>query len=180
MILLNTSLASGEPDGTVKESNSFGGLKFKLVEDTGYKPHVVPSNKKVQVDLRSTLFVLFEPSPDSGETDKPSAKWKAAQELLDVVNSLEKKYADLNRKLAEIEVHKAEATIERRKQEAIDNANLGDRSTNIKKIAELRTKELDIESDGVKTKAEMDTLDLAIKNLENKINHQSDIVAGHK
>jgi chromosome segregation ATPase len=101
-------------------------------------------------------------------------------DLIKEHGNLKKKYADLNRKLAEIEVHKAEATIERRKQEAIDNANLGDRSTNIKKIAELRTKELDIESDGVKTKAEMDTLDLAIKKLENKINHQSDIVAGHK
>lgn len=86
---------------------------------------------------------------------------------------LEKKRADLNQELAETLVEKAKVTIERKKLEAIDNANLGDKASNIKKIANLKTKELSIESKAVNTKASIATLDLEIKKLNKKVNLQA-------
>lgn len=86
---------------------------------------------------------------------------------------IQKKHADLNQKLAEIKVKKGKVTIERTKQEAIDNANLGDKASNIKKIANYKTKELNIESELVKTKADIATLDLEIKKLNKRINVQA-------
>jgi len=85
---------------------------------------------------------------------------------------IEKKQADLNEKLAETMVKKNQVTIERKKLEAIDNANLGDKASNIKKIANHKTKELSIESNVVKTKADIATLDLEIKRLNKRINLQ--------
>ena len=93
---------------------------------------------------------------------------------------LKEKHANYNQKLAETMVEKAEIAIERKRLEAIDNANLGDKSDNIKKIASLRTKELSIESDAVQIKAAMDSLELEIKGLEKKITLQSQVVANHK
>lgn len=86
---------------------------------------------------------------------------------------LEKKRADLNQELAETLVEKSKLIIERKKLEAIDNANLGDKASNIKKIANLKTKELSIESKTVNTKASMATLDLEIKGLNKKVNLQA-------
>jgi hypothetical protein len=86
---------------------------------------------------------------------------------------IEKKQADLKEKLAETMVKKGTVTLERTKLEAVDNANLGDKASNIKKIASYKTKELDIESDLVNTKAEIETLDLEIKKLNKSINLQA-------
>ncbi len=86
---------------------------------------------------------------------------------------IEKQRADLNEKLAETLIKKAEVSIERKKLEAIDNANLGDKATNIKKIASHKTRELSIESEAVETKADIATLDLEIKRLNKKINLQA-------
>lgn len=86
---------------------------------------------------------------------------------------LKKKQADMNKNLNEIMVEKATVVVERKKLEAIDNANLGDKADNIKKIASLKTKELGIETEGVELKAEIATLDLDIKKLNEKINIQA-------
>jgi hypothetical protein len=86
---------------------------------------------------------------------------------------IEKKQADLNEKLAETMVKKGTVTIERTKLEAIDNANLGDKASNIKKIASYKTKELNIESELVNTKADIATLELEIKKLNKRINLQA-------
>ena len=91
-----------------------------------------------------------------------------------------KKQADHQKKLAETLLKKAEITIERKKMEAIDNANLGDKAANIKKVADLRTKELGIESDAVKTQAVVSTLELDIKKLNKKIMRQEKRVKGKK
>lgn len=91
---------------------------------------------------------------------------------------LEKKYADYNQGLAGTAVKKAEVTIERRRLEAIDNANLGDKASNINGIAKLRTKELGIEADYVNTKASMATLALEIKKLNKKVSLQTAKVNG--
>ena len=115
----------------------------------------------------------------SFDLKQSQANLKLAQELVKLAELkkeraiLEKKRADLNHKLAETLVDKANVTMERKKLEAIDNANLGDKAGNIKKIADLRTKELGIESNAVKTKAEVATLDLEIKDLNQKVNLQA-------
>jgi hypothetical protein len=84
-----------------------------------------------------------------------------------------KSQADLKEKLAETMVKKETVTLQRTRLEAIDNANLGDKASNIKKIASYKTKELNIESDLVNTKADIETLDLEIKKLNKQINLQA-------
>ncbi len=91
---------------------------------------------------------------------------------------LQKKHADYNLAYANTTVKKAEITIERKRLEAIDNANLGDKASNIKQIAKLKTKELDIESDRINTQAELSTLELEIKKLTQKVNRQDARVKG--
>jgi hypothetical protein len=85
---------------------------------------------------------------------------------------LEGKSADLAMKLAEIRERKAGLEVEIRKSEAIDNANLGDKADNIKQIANLKTKKLNIESDGIRVKADFDTTELKIKKLTKQIKAQ--------
>lgn len=87
--------------------------------------------------------------------------------------TLKKKRADLNEDLAKTNVSLAKESKERKKLEAIDNANLGDKAGNIKKIMKHKTKELSIESNAVKIKAAIDTLDLDIKKVNKKINSQA-------
>ena len=86
---------------------------------------------------------------------------------------IEKKQADLNEKLAGTIVKKAKVSIELKKLEAIDKANLGDKASSIKKIADHKTKELSIESEVIKTKADIATLDLQVKRLNKRINLQA-------
>ena len=74
--------------------------------------------------------------------------------------------------LAEILERKAELVVEIRKSEAIDNANLGDKEDNIRQIANLKTKKLSIESDGIRVKADFDTTELKIKKLTKQIKTQ--------
>lgn len=93
---------------------------------------------------------------------------------------LEKELADYNQILANTTVQKAEVTIERKKLEAIDNANLGDKASNIKEIAKLRTQELNIEADCVNTRASMATIELEIKKLDQKVKQQRALVSGNK
>lgn len=85
---------------------------------------------------------------------------------------LERQHADYGMELAQILQKKAELEVEIRKMEAIDNSNLGDKESNIKEIANLKTKQLSIESDGIRVKAEFDTTELRIKKLTKEIEAQ--------
>jgi chromosome segregation ATPase len=85
---------------------------------------------------------------------------------------LERKYADYGMELAQINEKKAELEVEIKKVEAIDNSNLGDKEDNIKQIANLKTKRLSRESDGIQVKAEFDTTELRIKKLTKEIKAQ--------
>jgi len=85
---------------------------------------------------------------------------------------LETKWADYGMKFAEINEKAVELAVEIRKMEAIDNANLGDKERNIKEIANLKTKRLGMESDGIQVKAEFDTTELKIKKLTKEIEAQ--------
>lgn len=85
---------------------------------------------------------------------------------------LEVKWADYGMKFAEINEKAAEVAVEIKTLEAIDNANLGDKERNIKDIANLKTKRLGMESDGIQIKAEFDTTELKIKKLIKDIEAQ--------
>jgi chromosome segregation ATPase len=85
---------------------------------------------------------------------------------------LENERATCAMKLAEVAERKASLSVEIKKAEAIENSSLGDKESNIKKIADLRTKELGIESDRVRTKADLDTLDVKIKKLTKDVEAQ--------
>jgi len=85
---------------------------------------------------------------------------------------LERQHADYGMELAQILQKKAELEVEIRKVEAIDNSNLGDKESNIREIANLKTKQLSIESDGIRVKAEYDTTELRIKKLTKQIEAQ--------
>jgi hypothetical protein len=90
---------------------------------------------------------------------------------------LNDKNAGYERKLAEVRERKAEIIVEVKMAEAIDNAGLGDKEENIKNIANLKTKELDITSDEIKIKADIDTTELKLKRLDKRIRSQKKAVA---
>ena len=85
---------------------------------------------------------------------------------------LETKWVDYGMKFTEINEKAAELAVEIRKLEAIDNANLGDKEDNIRGIANLKTKKLGMESNGIQVKAEFDTTELRIKKLTKEIEAQ--------
>jgi len=87
------------------------------------------------------------------------------------------KYAQHDKKLADILVQKTEMIVEVKKAEAIDNAGLGDKEDNIKQIANLKTKELDITTDEIKIKADIDTTKVKLKKLDKQIRKQEKKVA---
>ena len=86
---------------------------------------------------------------------------------------LKSKHAGLNKKLAEIIKEKSELLVELKKAEAIDNSGLGDKENNIKEITKLKTKELGVETDQVKTEGDISTIELKIKALDKQIAKQS-------
>jgi hypothetical protein len=90
---------------------------------------------------------------------------------------LNDKNAGYEKKLAEVRERKAEIVVEVKMAEAIDNAGLGDKEENIKNIASLKTKELDITSDEIKIKADIDTTELKLKRLNKQIRSQKAAVA---
>jgi hypothetical protein len=104
--------------------------------------------------------------------------------------ALQKEWAVLNdknagyvKKLAQVQQSKAEVIVEVKKAEAIDNAGLGDKEENIKNIAKLRTKELDVSTDEIKIQADIDTTELKLRKLDKQIRSQKAAVAkaaGHK
>jgi outer membrane murein-binding lipoprotein Lpp len=85
---------------------------------------------------------------------------------------LENERANCAMKLAEIVEKKANVAVEIKKAEAIENSNLGDKEKNIKTIANLKTNELGIEADRVRTKADLDTLEFKIKKLTKEVEAQ--------
>ncbi len=135
------------------------------------------AKKAPQQDLYTQVPATMRAPADDAANDLRQAKadLKLADEQVKLTELqkeqaiLEEKRAEQVQKLAKTMVQKSEVILERKKLEAIDNANLGDKAANIKKIANLKTKELSIESNAVKTRAEIATLDLDIKKLNRKV-----------
>ena len=113
------------------------------------------------------------------QVDLATQKVKLAQMREDMA-TLEKNHADFEMKMAETTVKKAELELERKKLEAVDNSNLGDKEENIKRIAGLKKQELNVESEGIQLKAELDILDMKIKKLAKEIKEKNTQLAKNK
>lgn len=143
-------------------------------------PFVKSSPAKTEQGLYTKVPAAMRGSVREAEYDLKEAKVQAdlATEKVKLAAMrkdtaiLEKNYADLEMKMAETLVKAAELGLERKKLEAVDNSNLGDREENIKRIANLKKQELNVESEGVQLKAELDILEMKIKKLAKEMNIQ--------
>ncbi|MDY6790343.1 MAG: hypothetical protein SWH54_03645 [Thermodesulfobacteriota bacterium] len=144
-------------------------------------PLVGGSKKKTKTVSEQTLYSQV---PESMRADVKEAEFdlqeakrnlKLAQQKVKVgklkkeLGSLQKDGADSELEAAEKKVEEKELAVEVAKLEAIDNANLGDKIDNIKKIAKVKSKKLNAEADAVEAKAEYTTTNLEVKKLKKKI-----------
>ena len=83
---------------------------------------------------------------------------------------LHKKYADFGLQVANATQRGAEVNVELKQWEAIDAAGLGDKETNIKTIANLKSKQLKAEDAKIQSTASRETTGVRIKKLSKRIN----------
>ena len=82
---------------------------------------------------------------------------------------LQKKYADYALLVATAVQRNSEINVELKQWEAIDAAGLGDKESNIKTIANLRSKQLKAQDSEIQSKASMDQTGVKIKKLSKRI-----------
>jgi chromosome segregation ATPase len=147
---------SGSGSTGRKASSSEGGLYSQV--PASMRADV----KEAQYDLKTA----------SDELNLAQEKVKLA-ELEKERAILKNKHAELNKTLAEIIHEKSALLVELKKAEAIDNSGLGDKEDNIKQITKLKTKELGVETDQVKTEGEISSIELKIRSLDKQIAEQA-------
>ncbi|UCH23796.1 MAG: hypothetical protein JSU83_11620 [Deltaproteobacteria bacterium] len=123
----------------------------------------VPASMKA--DVKEAEFDL-----KSAKADVNTARKKVEiAELKKERSMLQKKYSDYELQVAEAHQMGAEVKVDLKQWEAIDAAGLGDKETNIKTIANLKSKQLKIEQTKIQAKASLDTTTVKIKKLSKKI-----------
>ena len=140
-------------------------------------PDFISSDKKSDDELYRKVPASMRADVKEAEFDLKRAKSNAnlAEEKLKLAELkrereiLKNKHARYNKDLSGVLVKKADVWVEIQKLQAIDNSNLGNREDNIKRIANLKTKKLGIESDLIEIKADMDTNQLRIKQLSKQL-----------
>lgn len=141
---------------------------------------LVSNSKESDDELYRKVPASMRADVKEAEYDLKRAKSNAARaeeklklaELKKEREILKNKYARYNKNLSEVLIKKADIVVEIKKMEAIDNSNLGDKTDNIKMIASMKTKRLSIESDEIEIKADMDTTQHRIKQLNKQIGVQ--------
>jgi hypothetical protein len=140
-------------------------------------PKITGGSEKSDSDLYRKVPASLRADVKEAEFDLKRAKANAlmAEEKLTLSEMkkereiLRNKYAKYSKNLSEVLLKKADIGVEISKMEAIDNSNLGDRASNIKTIANMKTKKLGMESDEIEIKADMDMTNLRIKQLNKLI-----------
>ena len=132
--------------------------------------------KAMQAGVREAEYDLKKAK---AQVELASEKVKLA-EMREEMATLEKNYADREMQMAEILVKEVELKLERKKLEAVDNSNLGDKENNIKRIADLKKQELGVESEQIQIKSELDILDMKIKKLAKEITQRKTQLAKKK
>ncbi len=135
--------------------------KAKVSERTLYSQ--VPES--MRADVKEAEFDLQEAKRNVKTANEKVKIGKFKKEL----GNLQKKGADYGLKTAEKILEEKELAVEAAQWEAIDNANLGDKIANIKKIAKLKSKKLGYEADALEAKADLATTEIEIKKLKKKI-----------
>jgi hypothetical protein len=123
----------------------------------------VPASMKA--DVKEAQFDLKESTANVN-----TAKKKV--EIADMKREravLQKKYADFDLQVANALQRSAEVNVELKQWEAIDAAGLGDKETNIKTIANLKSKQLKAEDSKIQSTASRETTGVKIKKLSKKI-----------
>ena len=92
----------------------------------------------------------------------------------------EKKYASYALDLAKKNKKSDAIKLDIAKLEAIDRSGLGEKQDNIKIIADLKAKTLDIESDKVKIEAKLSTTKIDIENLKSQIEVMEEVINSMK
>jgi chromosome segregation ATPase len=127
---------------------------------------------------------LYNKVPASMKADVKEAEFDLKQSKADVNTAkkkvdiadlkreravLQKKYADYELEVANATQRGAEVNVELKQWEAIDAAGLGDKETNIRTIANLKSKQLKTEDSRIQAKASLETTGVRIKKLSKKI-----------
>lgn len=92
----------------------------------------------------------------------------------------QKEYADYEQDLTKKHRKDAAVALDMAKLEAIDKAGLGNEKDNIKAIADLEAKKLNVEADSVKIKAKLEIIELRISDLTKRIEEQKARIEGMK
>jgi chromosome segregation ATPase len=146
----------------------------------------IPGTKSKSGASKKTSDVsLYNKVPASMKADVKEAQFDLKQAKANVNRSkkkveiadmkrersiLQKKYADYELQVAGALQRGAEVNVELKQWEAIDAAGLGDKETNIKTIANLRSKQLKAEDSKIQSTASRETTGVKIKKLSKKIN----------
>ena len=123
----------------------------------------VPASMKA--DVKEAEFDLKE-AKSSVNTAKKKVE---IAEMKKERSALQKRYADFDLQVANATQRGAEVNVELKQWEAIDAAGLGDKESNIKTIANLKSKQLKAEDSKIQSKASLETTGLKIKKLSKRI-----------
>jgi outer membrane protein TolC len=148
-----------------------GCLKGPLIKSSPEKTEQGLYTKVPAAMRASVREAEYDLKKARAEVNLATEKVKLAKMRKDIA-ILEKNYADLEMEMAETLFREAELELATKKLEAVDNSNLGDKEENIKRIAHLKKQGLNVESEGIQTKAELDILDMKIKKLTKDIRIQ--------
>ena len=101
-------------------------------------------------------------------------------ELKEELAGKQKKYANNELDLSKQNKKEAIVKLDIEKLEAIDRSGLGEKKDNIKTIADLKAKVLDIDSDKLKVGAKLHTTQIDIDNLIKQIKEMEEIIKNMK
>ena len=143
----------------------------------------IPGTKS-SAPKQTTDVSLYKKVPASMKADVKEAQFDLKQAKANVNRSkkkveiadlkrersgLQKKYADFELQVAGAVQRGAEVNVDLKQWEAIDAAGLGDKETNIKTIANLKSKQLKSEDSKIQSIASRETTGVRIKKLSKRI-----------
>ena len=144
-------------------ANKSGGTTAKKSSDVSLYNRVPASMK---ADVKEAEFDLKQSKANVNKSKK-------LVEIADLKREraiLQKKYADFGLQVANAMQQVAEVNVELKQWEAIDAAGLGDKETNIKTIANLKSKQLKSENTKIQSTASRETTGVKIKKISKRIN----------
>ncbi len=154
------------------------GCQSTLAKIPGTKSKSGGSAKKTSdVSLYSKVPTSMKADVKEAEFDLKQSKAnvntaKKKVEIADLKREravLQKRYADFGLKFAGATQQGAEVNVLLKQWEAIDAAGLGDKETNIKTIANLKSKQLKAEDSTIQSTASRETTGVKIKKLSKRI-----------